>query len=109
MSFLRKQESSFLKPFWAPLKLTPYLIRGGRDNETLFPMTLLDSFSHPVISPLITTMAASRIGTPLAEFTVRAVMLLVLALFQTADESIGCYLETDSILIDKFLIDVSHL
>jgi len=64
---------------------------------------------HPVVFPLSQTETAPRIRTPLAEFAVRASMLLALVLFQTADESIGRYLKTDSIFIDKFLVSISHL
>jgi hypothetical protein len=44
----------------------------------------------------------------LAEFAVGAAMLLILALFRTADEAIRRYLETHSIFIDKLLIFISH-
>ena len=53
--------------------------------------------------------AAARTRAPLAEFAVGAVVLLILALFQTADKPIGCYLETYSVFIDKLLFSVSHI
>ena len=61
------------------------------------------------VPPLIKTEAASRIRTPLTEFAVGAAMLLILALFRTADEAIRRYLETHSIFIDKLLVSISHL
>ncbi len=61
-----------------------------------------------VVSALIETAAASRRRTPLTEFAVRAFMLLMLAVFKTADESIGHDLETDSTLPDKLFFIISH-
>ena len=70
----------------------------------------LDIFvGHSVISTLIAAAAASPLRTPLAEFAVRTVMLLILALFQTADESVGRHLKAHSILTDKCLFIVGHL
>jgi hypothetical protein len=63
---------------------------------------------HSVVPPLTETETASRMRTPLAEFAVRALMLLVLALFQAADEPMGCYLKTHSIFVDKLFIFISH-
>jgi hypothetical protein len=53
--------------------------------------------------------ATARTRTPLAEFAVGAVVLLILAFFQTANKPIGCYLETYSVVIDKLLFSVSHI
>jgi hypothetical protein len=61
-----------------------------------------------VISTLIAAAAASQMRTPLAEFAVRAFMLPILALFQTADESVGRYLKTHSIFIDKCFFIIGH-
>ena len=64
---------------------------------------------NPLILPaLIKTAAAPQIRTPLAELAVRATMLLILALFQTANESIGLDLKTHSPFIDIFFPIVSH-
>lgn len=62
-----------------------------------------------VVSILIAAAATSPPRTPLAEFAVRAIMLLILALFQTADESVGRYLKTHSIFIDKCFFIIGHL
>jgi hypothetical protein len=44
-----------------------------------------------MISTLIAAAAASPLRTPLAEFAVRAFMLLILGLFEAADKSVGRY------------------
>jgi hypothetical protein len=61
-----------------------------------------------VVSPLIAAAAAPPMRTPLAEFAVRAIMLLIIALFQTADESVGRYLKTHTIFLDIFFFSASH-
>ena len=64
---------------------------------------------NPLILPaLIKTAAAPQIRTPLAELAVRTSMLLILALFQRANESVGLDLKTDSPFIDIFFPIVSH-
>jgi len=57
---------------------------------------------------LMKAQAASRIRTPLAEIAVGAVVLLIPALFQTADKAIGCYLKAHPVFIDKLLFGVRH-
>jgi Zn-dependent oligopeptidase len=55
------------------------------------------------------TKAASRARAPLAEFAVRTVVLLpLLALFRTEEESMGRYFKTCPVLIQKFLFRVCH-
>jgi hypothetical protein len=54
--------------------------------------------------PLSKAQAASGIRTPLAEFAVRTAMLLILALFETADEPVRGHLKTDPLLVDKLLL-----
>jgi hypothetical protein len=61
-----------------------------------------------LISTLIAAAAASPLRTPLAEFAIRAIVLLILALFQTADEPVGRYLKTNAIFIDKSLFIICH-
>jgi hypothetical protein len=58
---------------------------------------------------LMKAEATTRAGTPLAEIAVGAVVLLIPALFQTADKPMGCYLKAYPVFIDKLLFDVSHL
>jgi hypothetical protein len=63
-----------------------------------------------VISTLIAAAAASPLRTPLAEFAVRAVMLLIPGFFEAADKSVGRYLKTHPVLTDKcFFIFVHSL
>ena len=54
------------------------------------------------------TEAASRIRTPLTEFAVGATVLLGLVFPQATDESIGCYLKTHAVFIDKLLLALRH-
>lgn len=63
----------------------------------------------PLLLPaLIKTAAAAQTRTPLAELAVRASMLLILALFQRANESKRRDFKPDSAFIDIFLFAVSH-
>jgi hypothetical protein len=52
--------------------------------------------------------ATARTGTPLAEFAVGAVVLLIPALFQTADKAIRSFLKAYPVFIDKLLFGVRH-
>jgi hypothetical protein len=72
----------------------------------LLPLPI--SIGLSAVSTLIAAAAAPPLRTPLAEFAVRAVMLLIIALFQTADESVRRYLKTHSIFMDIFFFSASH-
>jgi hypothetical protein len=61
-----------------------------------------------VISTLIAAATASPLRTPLAEFAVRAVMLLIPGLFEAADKSVGRYFKTHPVLIYIFFFSASH-
>ena len=76
-------------------------------NLNLLPLYIFVGLS--VVSTLIAAAATSHLRTPLAEFAVRAIMLLILAFFQTADESVGRYLKTHSTFIDKCFFIIGHL
>ena len=52
--------------------------------------------------------ATARTRTPLAEVAVGAVVLLIPALFQTADKAVGSYLKAHPVFIDKLLFGVRH-
>jgi len=72
----------------------------------LLPLPIFVGLS--VVSTLIAAAAASPLRTPLAEFAVSAIVLLILGLFQTADESVGRYLKTNAIFIDECFIITGH-
>jgi len=84
------------------------LERFENENMTPCPIHLGLIVGLSFISALIKAEAASRMRTPLAELAVMAIMLLILALFWTAEKSVGCYLKTHSIFIDKLFISISH-
>lgn len=62
----------------------------------------------PVVPPLITAEAATGLRTPLAKITVGAGMLLMIVLFNTADQSVRRYFETDPVFKNEFLFRFSH-